>query len=324
MAALVSLALASVGSIALAQPAPPPPEESPAEPPETAQPGDPPPPIQPPLPEPPPPEPPPSEPPPSEPPMTPPLGTTPAPAGPGMVPPSPPGLDLGEAPEEPEEPPPPERTLGLQLGAGLDRRLGGDASGISDDEPVDLTFGAGVWFAPNRLWSLGLGYQRLGLGGGRTPARENSVSVQRDIDTVWAGGRAYPVRSDAIGLYVALALGASWQRASASGSRSGAISGVSAPEAFSCSASDGPGFALGGGVGVDVDIDRNLAFLVQIDGTGHRLTSETLDGCVAGSGSVTAIGAQLGFMYRFDLDAEPRPSRRARHNVRSDSSEPLQ
>jgi hypothetical protein len=316
-AILFSLAFASLVPVALAQPdpAPPPPEGDPEQPPP-----DPDAPLQPEDPlsesEPPPP------PPPPEPPVTPPLDTTPAPAGPGMLPPPPSGLDLGEAPDEPEDPPPPQRTLGLQLSAGIDRRLGDDTTGISDAEPVDLTFGAGLWFAPDRLWSLGLGYQRLGLGGSVTPAREDSLSVQRDIDTIWAGGRAYPLRSDAIGLYIALALGASWQRAQASGSRSGAVPGVSPPETFACSASDGPGFALGGGVGIDVDIDRRLAFLAQVDGTGHRLTSETLDGCVAGSGSVTAVGAQLGFMYRFDLDDGPRPAEP--RPIKRDSSEPLQ
>jgi hypothetical protein len=300
-----ALALASSSAVALAQPEPPPvenPEEAPATP--DAPPPDAPPPDAPAQPgdRPAEPEPLPPPPPPEEPPMTPPADRTPAPAGPGMVPPSPPGLDVGAAPEELGEPPPPERTLGLQVGAGLDVRLGGDTSGMPEDELVDLTFGAGLWFAPDRLWSLGLSYQRLGLGGGETLAREDSVSVQRDIDTVWLGGRAYPLRSDSIGLYVALALGASWQHVSATGNRAGPVAGVSPPESFSCSESDGPGFALGGGIGIDVDIDRSLAFLAQIEGTGHRLTSEPLDGCASGSGSVTAVGAQLGFMYRFDLD----------------------
>jgi hypothetical protein len=105
-------------------------------------------------------------------------------------------------------------------------------------------------------------------------------------------------------MYVALALGASWQHVEASGSRGGATGGVVPPEAFVCSASDGPGFALGAGVGIDVDMERNLAFLAQVEASGHRLTSDPLDGCAPGSGSVTGVGAQVGFMYRFDLGDE--------------------
>jgi hypothetical protein len=212
------------------------------------------------------------------------------------------GLDLGDKPPETEPPPPPERTLGPQISAGLSTRLGGDTSGIPDDEPVDLTYGLGVWFAPVRLWSVGLSYQRLGLGGGETSAGNGGIAVQREVNTFWAGGRAYPLRSDTIGMYVALALGASWQEVSANGSRESPTGGVNPPESFSCSASDGPGFALGAAIGLDVDMERNIAFLAQLDASGHRLTSDPIGGCAPGSGSVTGVGAQIGFMYRFDLD----------------------
>jgi hypothetical protein len=201
---------------------------------------------------------------------------------------------------------PPERTLGLEAKAGLGARLGGDSSGIGDEEPVDATFGAGLWLSPERLWSLGLAYQRLGLGGGRSLPSEGSVSVQREVDTAWLGGRAYPWRSDELGIYVTLALGLSWQQVAASGSRAKGTGNVLPPEPFACSASDGPGFALGGGVGLDVEMAESLAFLAQLDGTAHRLTSEPIGGCAPGSGSVTGVAAQIGFSYRFDLDDEPR------------------
>ena len=217
------------------------------------------------------------------------------------------GPDVGAVETEEEALPPPERTLGIQIGAGLGARFGGDNSGITEEEPVDLSYGAGLWFAPDRLWSLGLSYQHLGLGGGETEGGEGSISVQRDVNTVWLGGRAYPLRSDTMGLYVGLALGASWQRVSATGSRAGSAGGVTPPEPFSCSGGDGPGFALGGAVGLDVDMSRHVAFLAQVEGTGHRLTSDVIEGCAPGSGSVTGIGAQIGFMYRFDLeDRAPR------------------
>jgi opacity protein-like surface antigen len=218
-----------------------------------------------------------------------------------------PGPDTGAGPAGDEAQPPPERTLGIQLGAGLNARLGGDTSGIPEEEPVGLAYGLGVWFAPARVWSIGLSYQRTGLGAGETSGGETSVAVQRDLDTFWLGGRAYPLRSDTIGLYVALALGASWQSLSASGSRSSGVGGVNPPEPFACNASDGPGFALGGGVGVDVDMTRHVAFLAEVGGSGHQLTSDPIENCASGSGSVTGIGATIGFMYRFDLDDRSAP-----------------
>ena len=75
-----------------------------------------------------------------------------------------------------------------------------------------------------------------------------------------------------------------------------------AGESFACSEADSPGVALGGGVGLDVDIERQLAFVVQADLTGHRLSSEAVDGCAPGVGSATNLGARVGFLYRFDLD----------------------
>ena len=97
----------------------------------------------------------------------------------------------------------------------------------------------------------------------------------------------------------------SWQHADADGSRVSQEFPRPA-ETYVCSAGDGPGLALGGGLGFDVDLEKNLSFITQLEATAHRFTSETIDGCAPGSGSVTTIGASIGFAYKLDL--APRAS----------------
>ena len=195
---------------------------------------------------------------------------------------------------------PPETTLAPEVRAGIKGRFG-SSSGIDGAELAGLSYGLGAWLSPTRLYSLGLAWERGGLGSEHTGPSDNSLRVERSSDTLWLGGRAYPLRSDHLGLFVALRLGATWQHLDASGTRAG--DGFGPGAVFSCSASDGPGFALGGGVGLTLDIDRQLAFVTEVEGSAHRLTSEVLDGCALGAGSVTAVGAHLGFAYRFDLGA---------------------
>ncbi len=80
---------------------------------------------------------------------------------------------------------------------------------------------------------------------------------------------------------------------------------VQPAEPYSCSASDGPGFSLGGGLGLDLDVGREVSFISQLSATAYRQTSDTIGSCAPGSGSVTGIGASIGFAYRFDLGDEP-------------------
>ena len=106
---------------------------------------------------------------------------------------------------------------------------------------------------------------------------------------------------------IALSLGGSWHHASASGARpTGTFTRPA--DTYACSGSEGPGFAIGGGVGFDADLARDVAFILQADANAFRHTSDKLEGCAPGSGSVTALAARVGFAYRFDLEGGPRSS----------------
>jgi hypothetical protein len=198
--------------------------------------------------------------------------------------------------------PPPETTLGFELDGGFGARLGSASDyGFTSGERTGLVFGPSVWLAPARIWAVGLGYERSTLGTDSTQPSLGAISVKRDLDAVWLSGRAFPWRTDSMGVFVALGLGVSWQHLHADGTRVPEGS-VSPGSTFDCGGSDGPGLALGGGLGLDVDLDRNLAFVTQVQAAGHRHTSETLDACAPGSGSLTLVSGRIGFAYRFDLD----------------------
>ncbi len=205
----------------------------------------------------------------------------------------------------PSTPPAPDQkydptTLGFQLGTGVVARLGGGLDPeFAEHERVDLAYGVGAWFAPSRLFSLGLRYERVGEGGERTKTGAATLRVQRDLDALMLGARVYPIRGDAWGMYMHLGLGLSNQHLDANGARPATTFGPG--PTFACSASDGPGLSLSSGAGLDIDVARRFAFLAEGHISAYRHGGEVLDACAPGSGSITNIGANLGFMYRFEL-----------------------
>lgn len=221
----------------------------------------------------------------------------------GPVQTTPPMMDA--PPEEPEDEKPPEMTLGIELDAGVGRRLEGASEGFVNESGGDLGFGGGLWFAPNRMLSFGLGYARLGLGTEETPAfQASSLSVHRLADTAWLQGRVFPLRGDKAGLFLTAMFGLSWQSIDANGTQlaEGNVF-VNPSTSFQCSASDGARLAMGAGVGVDIDVEPNLAFVAQADIQAHQLSSDPndFDGCAQGAGTATVFAGHVGLQYRFDL-----------------------
>jgi hypothetical protein len=206
----------------------------------------------------------------------------------------------------PSTPPAPERkhaaaTLGFQLSSAVIARVGGGLDPeFADHERVDLAYGFGAWFAPNELLAFGLRYERVGQGGEQSRTGAATLRVQRDIDVLWLGARVYAVRGDDLGVYMALGLGLAAQRLTANGARPSPNFGPGST--FVCSASDGPGLSLGGGAGIDLQMDRHLAFVAEGQLSAFRQSGELIGGCAPGAGSVTNIGAQLGLLYRFEVE----------------------
>jgi hypothetical protein len=118
--------------------------------------------------------------------------------------------------------------------------------------------------------------------------------------------RAYPLRSDTIGLWGGLMLGGTWQTASASGASIPGTFDVK-PVTYKVDAGANSGFSLGFGLGMDYDISPDLGFLMSVNLLNHQLSSEPLkqespeQPLVPGLGSATYFDWRAAFQYRFDL-----------------------
>lgn len=212
-----------------------------------------------------------------------------------------------------DDAPPPDTTLGLEAMAGVTGRIGSISSGYDASERAGMQYGAGILFAPNRQFAFGLRYIYSGLGAEEFDPSINDTSgkIRRRLHNAAALFRAYPLRSDTVGLWAGLNVGLTWQTAAASGSIE---TGNVASPAVTYQADAGPqaGLALGAGLGMDVDLSRDLGMLASLNFTNHRLTSDVLEGDagdpeIPGIGSVSQVDFRLAFQYRFDLAGTSSP-----------------
>lgn len=218
-----------------------------------------------------------------------------------------------EADKGTDDAPPPQMTLGLEGLAGVSGRVGSISSGYDASKRAGLQYGAGLLFAPNRQFAFGLSYIYSGLGSEEfdPSVDDTSGKINRRLHNVAALLRAYPLRSDSIGLWAGLNLGLTWQTASSSGAVE--TSSMSMP-ARPYQADVGPqaGLALGASVGMDLDLDNQFAMLTSINFTNHRLSSDPLEGdaedpTIPGIGSVSQFDLRLALQYRFDVSGASSP-----------------
>ena len=231
----------------------------------------------------------------------------PAPIAPAPVAP-PPAPEADKATPKP----PPEMTLGIEGLLGMTGRVGSISSGYDASERGGLQYGGGLFFAPNRQFAFGLSYLYSGIGSEEFDPKggDTSGKIRRRLHNGALNLRAYPVRSDTIGLWAGLAVGLTWQTASASGAQA---TGSFMEPSKSYQADVGPnsGLALGASIGMDYDVSNDVAMLTSINFTNHRLSSDALDGSdnppVPGIGSTSQVDFRLAFQYRFDLSGASSP-----------------
>lgn len=207
---------------------------------------------------------------------------------------------------------PPTSTFAIEAMGGLGGRANSTSSGYSDDQRGGLLFGGGLFFSPNRMFAVGASYQRqVGAIEQFEPGQTlNSGKISRTYQSVLANLRCYPVRSDTIGLWGGLMLGAMFQTATATGTTT--PSGVSvSPSSYNVSAGPSAGMALGLGVGLDYDVSRSLGFLASVNLLNAWLKSDSLtnppDRPVPGAGSATMIDLRVAIQYRFDTSGAALP-----------------
>ena len=253
------------------------------------------------------------------PPVTPPLpaASTPEPepsaAEPPPVPPAPPAASTPPAkPPAPEPPAPPSSPPApdeAQSGAMLDAielapvlGFGGRLDTpplLHQQAPMGLLFGLGADVYFSSAVAVGLRYEHYDLGReGGDIGSSGTIDVDRDLNSLWLGVRAYPFELDWFGAFVALGLAASWQSVNATGALWHPIS-PGRNGAFSCEGSDSIAPALRAGLGVHAALADSLRLWLSASFDSYRLSDGSLDGCAPGAGGASVLALQTGLGYRF-------------------------
>jgi hypothetical protein len=188
--------------------------------------------------------------------------------------------------------------VGPEVLAGLATRL--SSSTEYDEQSIwDLGAGAGFWYESADRYALGARYQFFGLGSGRSRQGVDSIDTRYDAHTLWAAGRLYPYRSPDLSLFVAARVGLVFVRQHASGVRTLDFT-EPAGDPFLCSSTSTPNLGFAGGLGLSRDLSRQLALSFELGPSMLRGSSEVVNGCAPGLGSVVTVNANLGLAYFFD------------------------
>ena len=207
--------------------------------------------------------------------------------------------------------PPPTRTtapsepvlidLGLHLG-GVYRT--GDAPAFPITDRGGVSFGVSAFVAPSRRFSFGLSFEHAGLGGEKAEGGLGSLTITRDLNVLWAGLRAFLISTDAVRFGLVIGPGLAWQAVSVDGVLTPGIGVL--PSAYSCAGGDSANLALRAGIGAQIALGSGFSFLADVSFDNVRLSSDVIGDCAPGAGTVSLIGARVGFGYEIDVTSYVR------------------
>lgn len=186
--------------------------------------------------------------------------------------------------------------LGLHLG-GVYRV--GDAPAFPITGRAGALLGVSAFVSASPRYSFGLAFEHTGLGSERAEGDFGSVDLARDLNVLWAGLRVHVVHTEKVWLSVLLGPGLAWQGVSANGLLTPGI-GVP-PATFSCSAGDSANIALRAGLGARIALGSGVSFLADASFDNVRLSSDVIGDCAPGAGTVSLIGARIGFAYGLEV-----------------------
>jgi hypothetical protein len=205
------------------------------------------------------------------------------------------------APAKKSDEPPPfvraHQALTLEGRLGFSWRPPSD--GFDDETALGSTLGLSLYLDLVHEFALGLEVDRTSLGSGKAMSGLDSANVDFAVTSAMLGLRAYPFRSQLIDVYVGLQVGLGFQNISATGTLSNGSLEPAVP--YKCTASDGPGFELGGGAGARLMLTPRWGVAARIDAIARRLDGEVVDSCALGIGTTTSIAGSLNVGYDFDL-----------------------
>jgi hypothetical protein len=201
------------------------------------------------------------------------------------------------------KPPPPKvapTTIDIGGAIGIGNRFG-DSSYFDVTARAGLAFGVSAWIAPAPAFAIGIAYQHLGLGRERSDVGPYGVvDITRDAHLAWLGLRLYPLRGESAALFLEIAPGLVFQRATASGLVTDGGPNVT-PTPLTCKASDSADFALRAGFGGELKLSENAVAMLGVSLDNYRLSSAPMDDCINGAGTVSEIIITAGFAYRLDI-----------------------
>lgn len=173
-------------------------------------------------------------------------------------------------------------------------------AGFDHESNVGAELGLSLYMDLKHELAAGLEIERASLGRGSAINGLDSVNIDYTVSSAMLGLRAYPKRTELIDLFVGLQIGVGIQGVSATGTVNNG--GVSPASAYTCGASDVPAFQIGGGIGARLMLTPRWGLTARVNGTGRRLTGDSVEDCAAGIGTATTVSAGLGLGYDFDLD----------------------
>ena len=189
--------------------------------------------------------------------------------------------------------------LTLEARIGFNARLGSSFDDATEEEHWGPSYAFATYLAWKPEFALGLELDYNGLG--RVHAMSGQTSIDNDYSATggWLAARVFPIRRERLDLFVNLRVGMVWQHVAARGTRESAS--ITEPaQSVACTAWDGPGLGLGGGLGLVYRFGRHVAFVSRVDLNGQRLSSGVLDGCADGIGSVASLSGSVGLAFEFE------------------------
>lgn len=191
--------------------------------------------------------------------------------------------------------------LGLHLGGAY--RMG-DAPAFPITGRTGVAFGVSAYAEPSPRYAFGLAFEHAGLGSEQAKGDFGSAEITRDVNVLWGGLRVHFVNTEVVTISVLLGPGLAWQGVSANGLLTPGIGKL--PTTFSCSAGDSVNLALRAGLGARFALGSGVSFLADVSFDNLRLASEVIGDCAVGAGTVSLIGARVGFGYQFDVSSYVR------------------
>jgi hypothetical protein len=200
--------------------------------------------------------------------------------------------------------------LGAEGFVYVSGRLGPSSISPAEEDRAGLGFDLSAWFTLSKEYILGFGLTHADLGSVSTTAGIDSFEGDYGVTAAYLGARAFPWRGANAEIFIGLRVGLAWQDVDARGWRT-LQPNVSQPEPFTCSGVSGPGVALGAGAGGALRLGARAWLIGRLDANGYKMTSDVVENCAVGIGSVTNATLGAGLLYAFDLGADAALSSRA-------------